>query len=230
MSVVGIFFIAVNRKIFQRIILSLVGFSAGALIGGAFLHLIPEAIGDCDCNYIFFYVILGIALFFLLERILHWHHCHEGVCDVHTFTYMNLFGDGLHNFIDGLVILTAFKLSYSLGLTTTLMVITHELPQEIGDYAVLIHGGFSRVKALSYNFLSALTAILGALVGYFLFPLIGKLSEFLLPFAAGGFIYIAMSDLVPELHKEKDLSKSLVHFGLFSLGIGFMILVKIIGE
>ncbi|MBN2421748.1 ZIP family metal transporter [Candidatus Woesearchaeota archaeon] len=214
----------------DKIILSLVGFSAGALIGGAFLHLIPEIIEECDCTYIFLFVISGIMVFFILERILFWHHCHEGVCDVHTFTYMNLIGDGIHNFIDGIVIATTFKLNINLGMITTLMIMAHELPQEIGDFAVLLHGGFSKSKALLFNFISAVTAIFGAVFGYFFSSTMENFSTFLLPFAAGGFIYIAMSDLIPELHKEQKLSKSMIHFMLFTIGIVFMLVIRLIGE
>ncbi|MBD3249438.1 hypothetical protein GF336_05315 [Candidatus Woesearchaeota archaeon] len=140
----------------------------------------------------------------MIEKFLHWHHCHKGKCDIHTFTYMNLIGDGVHNFIDGLIIAASFSVDISFGVITTIAVIAHEIPQEIGDFGVLVYGGFGRLKALAFNFLSAVTAIIGAVIGYLISGSVEGFVPFLLPFAAGGFIYIAASDLVPELHKESD--------------------------
>jgi len=228
LSFTGIFFLAVKDKILRKLLLSLVGFSAGALIGGAFLHLMLEVLEETKEFFNpFIYLIIGIIIFYLLERILKWHHCHEGKCDVHTFTYMNLVGDGIHNFIDGLVIVSAFSINTGLGVITTLMIIGHEVPQEIGDFGVLVYGGFSKIKALLWNFASAATAILGAIVGFFLGNSIEGFNIFLLPFAAGGFVYIAMSDLIPELHKEPKLGKSLTHFGFFCIGLALMYFIKV---
>ena len=229
-SLLGIVFLALNKKTLKKITILLVGFSAGALMGGALLHLIPEAAGVGDWDMIGIAVIAGFSLFFLIERLLKWHHCHdqEGECDVHTFAYTNLIGDGVHNFLDGLIIVAAFMVDFQLGIATSLAVIVHELPQEISDFGVLIHAGFSRLKALLFNFGTALLAILGALIGYFLANQTNQFIDFILPFAAGGFIYIAASDLVPELHKEKKLSKSLLSFFLFILGVTFMWVVKLI--
>ena len=228
MSLVGIFFLTISDKTLNKIILSLVGFSAGTLIGGAFLHLLPEALETSDSMNVFLIVIVGICAFYMLERLLKWHHCHENECDVHTLSYMNLLGDGVHNFIDGLLIYSTFNISIALGMVTTLIVILHEIPQEIGDFAVLIYGGFSKVKALAWNFVSAIIAVFGAMVGYFTESVYANFNTVLVPFAAGGFIYIAMSDLIPELHKEQKLSKSLTHFILFTIGIMFMLISKLI--
>jgi len=140
---------------------------------------------------------------------------------------MNLVGDGIHNFIDGLVIAASFVFSIQIGITTTFAVIAHEIPQELGDFGVLVYGGFAKFKALFYNLLSALTAIFGALLGFFLFPLIDNLASFLVPFAAGGFIYIAGSDLIPELHKEANLKRSILSFIFFLVGILFMLGVRL---
>nr|MCK4930304.1 ZIP family metal transporter [Nanoarchaeota archaeon] len=167
---------------------------------------------------------------FVLEKFLFWRHCHKEHCEVHTFTYLNLIGDGLHNFIDGAIIAASFLVDFSLGISTTLAVIFHEIPQEIGDFCILIYGGWERKKALIFNFISALMAVIGALAVYFFSNQISDLIPILLSFAAGGFIYIAASDLIPELHKEPNLKKSLVSFSFFLLGIVFMFLLKFLFE
>jgi zinc and cadmium transporter len=227
LSLAGVITFVVKKEILNKISLLLVAFSAGALLGGAFFHLLPESLEISNGLRPFIYLVSGIILFFILERFLKWHHCHEsGECEVHTFTYMSLFGDGIHNFIDGMVIVSAFAVSFDLGLVTTIAVSAHELPQEFGDFGVLIHGGFSRAKALFWNFASSVTAVLGAVVGYLMIDSFENIASFLLPFAAGGFIYIAMSDLVPELHKEARLSKSVVSFVFFVFGVAFMLFIK----
>ncbi|MFH1281532.1 MAG: ZIP family metal transporter, partial [Candidatus Omnitrophota bacterium] len=136
-------------------------------------------------------------------------------------------GDGFHNFIDGMVIAVSFMVSVKLGLVTTVAIILHEIPQELGDFAVLVYGGFSKKKALLFNFATALMAVVGAVAGYFIADLSKNFSNFILPFTAGGFIYIATSDLIPELHKENDLKRSTAAFFAFLLGIVFMALAKV---
>ena len=192
------------------------------------MHILPEVLEKTKAEVTFSWVILGIILFFLLERYFHWRHCHEGVCNVHTFTYLNLIGDGLHNFLDGMVIATSFVVSLKLGIVTTLAVILHEIPQELGDFGVLIYGGFSRQKALFYNFISALAAILGAIMGYFISDTAIGFSNSILPLTAGGFIYIASSDLIPQLHKESNLRRSTLAFIAFLCGIVFMALARLL--
>lgn len=225
-SLIGILTLAIKDKLLKGILFGLIGFSAGALIGAAFLHILPEALEKADSAPVFYYLILGIVLFFLMERYFYWRHCHEGKCSVHAFTYLNLIGDGLHNFIDGMVIAASFILSIKIGLVTTVAIILHEIPQELGDFGVLIYGGFSVRKALIFNFISALMAMAGAIVGYFVVDSIQGFSSFILPFTAGGFIYIATSDLIPEIHKESDLKRSSLAFIAFLLGIIFMALAK----
>jgi zinc and cadmium transporter len=226
-SLVGIFTLSIKGNLLHKILFCLIGFSAGALIGGAFLHILPECLENNKSTTVFYYLILGIVLFFLMERYLHWRHCHEeGACKIHAFTYLNLVGDGFHNFIDGMVIAASFMVSLKLGLVTTLAIVLHEIPQELGDFAVLVYGGFSKKKALLFNFASALMAVVGAVIGYFLTDLVGNFTNFILPFTAGGFIYIATSDLIPELHKENDLKRSTAAFLAFLLGIIFMALAK----
>lgn len=226
LSLVGVFTLSLKENLLKNILLSLVGFSAGALTGGAFLHLLPESLEQLKPGEAFLYALAGFTLFFLMERLLHWRHCHEGHCDIHAFSYLNLFGDGLHNFIDGLVIAASFIGGIPLGIATTIAVASHEIPQEIGDFAVLVYGGFSRTRALFYNFLSALTAVAGGVIGFYLSSSISGLAVILLPLTAGGFIYIAASDLIPELHKEKDATKANFAFLLFILGLLFMWWIK----
>ncbi len=220
----GISFL-LKEKILSRILLILVAFSAGALLSGAFFHLIAESIESMETVQAFSYVLVGFIVFFLIERLLHWHHCHAGRCDVHGFTYLILLGDGIHNFIDGLVIAASFIVGIPFGIVTALLIIGHEIPQELGDFGVLVYGGFSRKKALGFNLLSQLTSVVGGVTGFLLAG--AEWFSFLLPFAAGGFIYIAASDLIPELHKEQSLKKSLLYFLFFILGISFMLGIKL---
>jgi zinc and cadmium transporter len=228
LSLIGVATLFINKKIISKISICFVAFSTGALIGGAFLHLLPEAVELSDGLNPFIFLIFGLMVFFILERYLKWHHCHkDDGCEVHTFTYMSLIGDGIHNFIDGLIIVSAFVISKELGIATAIAVAAHELPQELGDFGLLIHGGFSRTKALFWNFISSLTSIAGAVVGFIMINSFNNIASFLLPFAAGGFIYIAMSDLIPELHKEPKMSKSIFNFTLFAVGIIFMLFIKL---
>ena len=224
---VGIIFAGLRESLLNRVTMVLVGFASGTLLGGAFLHLLPEALtSENDSTTVFLCVIVGIVAFFALEKFLYWRHCHERECPTHTFVYLNLIGDGIHNFIDGMVIAATFMFSFELGFATTLAVIFHEVPQELGDFGVLVYGGLSRKKALAFNFISAVTAILGALTTYFL-AYLRSIGALLVPFAAGGFIYIAATDLMPELHKKAHASESLVQLIVILLGIGLMAFLKI---
>ncbi len=235
LSFVGVVTLALSPKTLRKILLALVGLSAGTLIGGAFLHLIPEALTEMEDivgtnrsqDTVMLMVIVGFVIFFILEKLL-WRHCHEKDCKIHTFVYLNLFGDGIHNFIDGLIIAAGFLASYEIGLVTTLAVAFHEIPQEIGDFGVLLHGGIPRKKALAYNFITAITAIIGGILGYLLIPHIGNFEVYILPFAAGGFLYIAAADLIPELHKEKRVSRTVLAFAMFLVGIALMWAMKYI--
>jgi zinc and cadmium transporter len=227
-SLIGILFLILKKEILHKILNILVSFSAGTLLGVAFLDLIPEAIKKTKTDGVFLFIIAGIVLFFVLEKTIFWHHCKEGECDIHIYTYLSLIGDGVHNFIDGIIIATAYIASIPLGITTTIAVIFHEIPQEIGDFGILIHGGFSRIKALCYNFLSAITAILGGILTFFFSTQIQQAVPVLLAFAAGGFIYVSNSDLIPQLHKEKHRSKMILQLIFFIFGIALIWLLKII--
>jgi len=212
-----------SKKVLEKNVILLVSFAVGALLGGAFLHLIPESL---TLNGVFVYVLLGILLFFVLEKYLYWRHCHEPRCKTHPFTYLNLVGDGVHNFIDGMIISATFLTNTSLGWATTLSVIFHEIPQEIGDFAVLIYGGMKKGKALLLNFITALTCIVGAISVYVFHSFFEGFILPLLPFAAGGFIYIAMSGLIPELHKKRTIKNSLLQLLFLMMGLGFMAFLK----
>jgi zinc and cadmium transporter len=227
-SLVGILTFGMKTKAFDRMLILVVGFAAGGLMGSAFLHLLPEAMEKARPEHVLFYTLGGFTIFFLMERYLHWRHCHNGVCSVHTFTYLNLIGDGVHNFADGLIIAASFVTDIRLGIITTLAVIFHEVPQEIGDFGVLVYGGFAKSRALLFNFICALMAVLGAVIGYMLSNAVGNISLVLISFTAGGFIYIAASDLIPELHRQKDAKKSNIAFVTFILGLLFMALAKVI--
>ena len=229
-SLVGIFALSLKEKLLNKILLVLVALSAGTLMGGAFIHLIPEAIGKFQSAGVFINVLIGFVAFLLIEKVLHWRHCHHGKCEIHTFAYMNIFGDIMHNLIDGMIIAASFVTNVGLGIVTTVAVSIHEIPQEIGDFGVLVHGGFTKNKALLLNFLTGLTAVLGGIIGYYLASYTSYTAELLLPLAAGGFIYVAASDLIPEIRKELDLKKSLLYFGVFVLGIILMYGLKLISN
>lgn len=227
LSLAGAFVIGMQKKNINTILFLMVSFSAGSLLGGAFFHLLPEALENSDSLYVFKIAIVGFVLFFLVERILRWHHCHEMNCETHKIIgYQNLVGDSVHNFIDGLVLVSAFYADFHLGIAVTFSVMLHEIPQEIGDFGVLVYSGFSKMKALGYNLFAASFSIFGVVLGYFLIEKVSSIVEMLLPFAAGGFLYIAASDLVPELHKEKKISKSLTASLFFVLALLLMLFLK----
>lgn len=228
-SIIGIFALFLKEKLLEKILLGLVSLSAGAMMGGAFFHLIPEAAEKLEGPYPYLYVVIGFTTFFILEKILHWRHCHKGHCPIHTFGYLNIIGDSIHNFIDGLILAASFLIDFNLGIITALAITLHEIPQEMGDFGVLIYAGFKKIKALVLNYISASTIIIGALLGYFLGDTLSFIN-ILIPFAAGGFIYIASSDLLPELKKEGRLSKFIPSFGVFLLGLALMFLFKIYME
>lgn len=221
-SVIGIVLLFNTKFILEKSIFYLVGLSTGALLGGAFFHLLPESIEFNGVETTFIWALVSFGTFFLTEKILHWHHCHDEDCEVKTVGYMNLFGDGIHNFIDGIIIAGAFAIDVNLGIASTIAIAFHEIPQEFGDFAVLIHSGFTKSKALFYNLMSALMAVLGGVLGYFFISTSAAVADFLLPIAAGSFLYISASDLVPELREENHLGKSLVTFALFVAGIVLM--------
>jgi len=221
-ALTGILSFIISKKSLDKILLFLVSLSIGSLLGGAIFHFIPEAFGKLSYLVTFSIVITGILIFFLMETLLHWHHCHDEKCE-HPFTRLILYGDSIHNFIDGLIIAGSFIISIPFGILTSILIISHELPQELGDFGVLVYGGFTKTKALLYNFLAQLTAIFGGLIGFY-FLAAKEYAIFLLPFAAGGFIYIAIKDLVPEVLKEKQFKKRMIN--LIAVILGLLILIS----
>lgn len=222
-SFVGVLTLYLQKKL-DEILSYLVSFAAGGLLGAVFFDLLPEAVEKTP-NWAVG-VLAGILVFFIIEMFLHWHHHHHGhkKNHIHPVGYLNLIGDGAHNFIDGMIIAAAFLINVPLGLVTTLAVILHEIPQEFGDFGILIYSGFPKNTALGLNFATALTAVAGALVAFFLSSLVQNFELLLVPFAAGSFIYIATADLLPEIHKHggKELLESVGQVALLFLGI-FMI-------
>jgi zinc and cadmium transporter len=222
-SFVGILVVSLSEQRLQRLLFILVSLAAGGLFGDAFLHLLPEAFRRPDPPLLVALSILaGIFTFFVLEKFLRWqhHHFHSAITPL---GYMNLVADAIHNLIDGMLIGAAYQISIPVGMTTTLAVILHEIPQEIGDIGVLIHAGFSRTRALLLNFVSASLAIIGTCIALLVGPQVEHFSRVMLPFAAGGFIYIAGSDLLPELHLELQPMKSLFQLLAMSVGVGLML-------
>lgn len=224
-SLVGIFTISIKAEKLKKFLIYTIAFSAGALFGDTFLHLLPELIEETEFTILFPSLILaGIVIFFIMEKFIHWQHCHLPITKehVHPFAIMNLIGDALHNFIDGLIIGASYLISIPAGVATTIAVALHEIPQEIGDFGVLLHGGFSKSKALGLNFLTAITALLGAIIVLIAGNYIENVEIYLIPIAIGGFIYIAGSDLIPELHKEFTIPKALLQLIVFIIGILIM--------
>ena len=233
LSLIGIFTLMLSREKLSWLTLFLVSLSAGTLLGDGFLHLIPEAVAKNDGQLnIWLWLLAGILIFFILEKIIHWRHCHLLTTQAHPHPVglMNLIGGGLHNFIDGLIIAGSYLIDVKLGLATTIAVISHEIPHELGDFAILIYAGYAKFKALLYNFISAAVSIIGAIFALIVGGRISGFTDFIVPFTAGGFIYVATSDLFPELKKDNDrLSQAFMQLTSVVIGIGIMLALKKIG-
>ncbi len=222
MSLVGVVALGIKENFLKQILQYLVGFSAGALLGDVFIHVIPEMSESGFGPRLGVYFLVGIVVFFLLEKYILWHHSHdEHQESVHSLVWTSLVGDSLHNFIDGMVIAASFMASVPLGIAATVAVVLHEIPQEIGQFGLLVHGGWSKGRALLYNFISGLTSILGALI-VLIFAKDIETPQVLLAFAGASFIYIAMSDIIPELHKERSPVKSFWQIIAFVIGVAVM--------
>ena len=220
---VGLFSLLISKKNLEQVVHLLTAFAAGSLLGGAFIHLLPEALEAGPAAGALAATLAGFLLMVLFETYLHWHHCKD--CGIHPFSYLMLFGDALHNLLDGVVLAASFMVGIPIGIVTTLAIMVHEFPQELGVFGVLVKGGFERKKAITYTFLAQSTVIIGAVAGYLLSGSVAGLSVFLIPFAAGNFIYIASADLIPEMHKSEGADK-LVCLFFFFLGLAVMWLLK----
>ncbi|MFH1394129.1 MAG: ZIP family metal transporter [Candidatus Micrarchaeota archaeon] len=220
---VGVFSLWLSKQDLRKIVDILTALAAGSLLGGAFFHLLPESLEEIKTIDVFLLALAGFVLFIFLESYLHWHHCKE--CGIHPFSYVMIVGDAVHNFIGGILLAASFLVSIPLGIATFIAIIAHELPQQLGIFGVLVKGGLHRDKAIFYSFLAQSTIILGGLVGYFLAGAIGGIVPMLVPIAAGNFIYIASSDLIPEMHKAEGWDK-IRNLIFFFVGLALMWFIR----
>ena len=222
-SLMGVFAIFMQKKTLHGVINYLVAVSIGGLIAGAFFHLIPEAEHELGLETTFIFICVGLLLFFVIEKIFHWRHCHKDDCKIHSFAYTSLTGDAVHNFLDGILIAAAFLINFKVGIVSSLAIILHEIPQELGDFGVLLKGGFTKSKALLFNLLTALTCVVGGILGFVFLSKIEFLIPYIISLTAGGFIYVAISDLIPEIRNELSLKKSFINILIIALTIAAMV-------
>ncbi len=230
-SLVGIFGLSLKKEWLEKHIYIFISIAMGALLGDAFIHLIPEAFENAESPLLIsILVIAGILFFFVLEKFLHWHHHGNDAEEnhIHPVGKLILFSDGVHNFIDGVIIGVSFLVNIPLGIATTLAVILHEIPQEVGDFAVLLHAGYSKTRALWLNFMSALLAIVGVIFALVLGDVLESFITYFLPIAAGGFIYVAVADLIPELHKTKEVKYSVLQILAVLVGVLAMVALALL--
>jgi zinc and cadmium transporter len=213
------------ERVRQNLIPCLISYATGTLLGAAFLGLLRHAFDHAPATSILFTVLVGILAFFLLEKIVIWRHCHNAECEKHaTAGPLLLIGDALHNFIDGIAIAAAFVASIPVGVSTALAVFAHEFPQEVGDFAILLESGYSRRRALAYNTLSSLSTLPGAVLAYYFLMEVQQFTANIMALSAASFIYIAIADLIPSLHKQSDLRHAINQFVLIMAGIGTILL------
>lgn len=206
----------------------LVSLAGGTLLGAAFLGMLPKAVSMLEHTFVFQLILLGIFLFFIIEKVVLWRTCHNKNCDRHqnASAQLILIGDAFHNFIDGVIIVSAFHTSIPFGIAISLSVFAHEIPQEIADFGVLIKNGFSRKRAIYFNMLSGATALLGGLLTFYILDVAESLVPYILALSASSFIYIALADLVPQMHKTTNFTKSTIQILLIFLGAGIILLIK----
>jgi zinc and cadmium transporter len=217
-----------KEKWAKKISLMLVSFAAGGLLGTAFFELIPEALEESPQKSVMISLVGGFLVFFIIEKILRWYHCHDlESCEVHTFSSTVILGDAIHNALDGIAISASFMIGgVSVGVATTIAVFLHEVPQEIGDFGVLLHAGYSKKKVFFYNFLAALATPTGALLGYFALPFVEEYLGLIIAFTAGTFLYISASDLIPEVHRRAN-ARDIRHIIMFFAGILIVLLIDV---
>ena len=218
-SFIGVFFLSFRQEKLRKVLVYLVCFAVGALLGNAFFHLLPESYYHINTSHAAWLCIGGFLIFFILEQCL---HLHSHKKEVKNYGYLSLYADGIHNFTDGILIAIAWMISPEMGLSTTLVILLHEIPQEIGDFGVLLQAGFSRKKALMFNFYSGCAAILGTFLTLWLGEGISHFSTYVMPFAAGGFIYLAATSLLPEILKQSTKRDFIWFILLILLGIAVM--------
>ncbi|MEM2121538.1 MAG: ZIP family metal transporter [Candidatus Woesearchaeota archaeon] len=239
LGAVGIIFFGIKEKTFKKIVKILVPFTAGSLLGGAFFHLIPEVIEVLEPLKIFVLVTAGFILFLFLEEYLFWHHCgsEEDFCEKHkerkeekSYRYLIVIGDFIHNIIDGFIIVGSFFVSFNIGIISSILVLIHELSQEIGIFGVLVHGGFNKKKSIIYSLIAQSSVFIGVILGYF-YIIFGsvEITKYLMPIAAGGFIYISASDLIPEVHSSNKRVRASSFFWIV-VGILLMLALKVFFE
>ncbi|MDX1443893.1 MAG: ZIP family metal transporter [Gammaproteobacteria bacterium] len=231
-------FLLLSDSWHRRLLPHLISFAVGALLGAAFLALLPHAMdlaGPDNMHRVGLTFVIGILLFFILEKLVIWRHCHHDDCEAHlpdehahhgdkTAGVLVLVGDGLHNLIDGVLIATAFLADFHLGVVTALAVAAHEIPQEVGDIAVLVNSGMSRLKAFLYNIAASFTSVIGGIVAYFALETAESVRPFVLAIAAGSFVYIAVADLIPGLHRRTRVKDSVTQVTMIVLGLGMIVL------
>ncbi len=219
----------------------LISYAIGALLGAAFLEILPHALEHGDAHRMTSTVLFGILVFFVLEKLVLWRHCHHDHCEAHDAHapahdhgrsgLLILIGDTFHNFVDGILIAAAFLESTQLGIVTALAIIAHEIPQEVGDYLILLHSGYSRARALAFNLLSSLATLVGAMLAYFALSQLTEWIPTLLGLAAASMIYVAVADLIPSLHKRTELKATLQQISLIVLGVASIVVARaLVGE
>ncbi|MEM5820745.1 MAG: ZIP family metal transporter [Candidatus Aenigmatarchaeota archaeon] len=224
-GLVGIFSFFISNNILRKVIKFIVPFASGVLISVAFFHLLSESLEKVETENALKFLMIGFILFLLLEFLIHWHHCHEYKCNIHSLGYLTIFADVIHNFLDGVAIAIAYLTNFYLGIITTFSIIFHEIPQEISNFSLLLSSGFKREKAVLLTFLSQLSAILGGILGFYF---LNETSiNFLLPLVAGGFLYLAAVDILPEIKKEKDIRNRTLLILFFIFGIVLMYILKV---
>jgi len=227
-ALVGSVTLVLSDSTLKKLLLPLVAFAAGSLIGGALFHMLPTSLNSMAALTALSWVAIGFLIFFALEQFLHWHHCHRASAECKKpLAHLILIGDGIHNFLGGVSIAGVFLVDTRLGIAAWIAAAAHEIPQELGDFAVLIHGGWKKRTALMFNLLSGLTFLVGGLVTYAASFKIDV--QWLVPLAAGNFLYIGASDLVPEVNKARSLAASLLHFAVFTAGLGFLWALAAVG-
>ncbi len=224
LSLSGILLLSFREVLFRKCIPLFISIAVGALLGDAFIHLIPEALMEDNTTSMSLLIIAGILLFFVLEKFLHWHHHGEDTeaSHIHPVGRLVLVSDIIHNFLDGVIIAASFMVSVPVGLATTLAVVLHEIPQEVGDFAVLLHAGYTKRRAIFLNFLTALSAFFGAAFFLAIGEYAEPLTAYFIPLTAGGFIYIAVADLIPELQKTRQFKNSLYQLVAVIIGVATM--------